>query len=429
MDVTPQAPTPSPIVQTDQHHIVSPPVTVISTDLQGTPQQNLEDSVGVDSVGVDSVEENEPSSPEPLRRSQRYRPQRSDWINPPYSPTGFRNSQNYVLESNHNPGTSTNAQMHIAVDTSSQSAFPPKPQSFEEAMRSAEASKWRRAAEEEYNSLLENNTWSLEDLPPGRTPIEGKWIFRRKLGADGNVDRYKARFVVRGFKQVSGVDYIETELFSPVVRNQSIRFMVALSAKLDMLLEHMDVVTAFLNGDLKETVYIKQPQGFEDPNFPEKFCKLLKALYGLKQSPKTWFEKIDEFLLSIGFKHSLSDPNLYIMNEKDGFAVLALYVDDLVLAATNRKLMDKIKVALIERFKMKNLGDLSYCLRVQVLRDRSAGIIMLHQSKYITEILQRFNLFEAKPLSTPMATDIKLSKEQQPKDQAEMDEMSKVPYK
>lgn len=295
-------------------------------------------------------------------------------------------------------------------------------------MKSAEASKWKQAAEEEYNSLLENKTWSLEDLPPGRIPIEGKWIFRRKLGSDGNVERYKARLVVRGFKQVSGVDYVETELYSPVVQNQSIRFMVALSAELDMLLEHMDVVTAFLNGDLKETVYIRQPQGFENSDFPDKFCRLLKALYGLKQSPKAWFEKIDEFLISIGFKHSQSDPNLYIMNEKEGFATLALYVDDLVVAATLQKLMDKIKGALTERFKMKELGDLSYCLGVHVVRNRSAGTIMLHQSKYVSEILQRFNLTAA-TLSTPMTTDVKLSKDQQPQGQAEIDEMKDVPYK
>lgn len=91
---------------------------------------------------------------------------------------------------------------------------------------------------------------------------------------------------MHGFRQVAGVDYIETELFAPVVRNQSLTFMITLTAKLDMFFEHLDVCTAFLNEDLKETMYIRQPEGFEDPDFFDKFCRLLKALYGLKQSPK-----------------------------------------------------------------------------------------------------------------------------------------------
>lgn len=129
---------------------------------------------------------------------------------------------------------------------------------------------------------------------------------------------------MRGFKQVAGIDYIEAKLFAPVVINQSIRFMLALSAELDMFLEHLDMCTAFLNGDLKETVCIRQPEGFEDPDFPEKFWRLLKALYGLKQSPKAWFEKIDEFLHSLGFKHSNNDPNMYVMQDKDRMVILAL---------------------------------------------------------------------------------------------------------
>lgn len=356
----------------------------------------------------------------PPRRSVRYRPPRHEWSQPPYTPTDFR-PQVHVTESA--PKSEKSKLKLLAVD------LPLEPRTFSEAMNSSESLQWREAAQEEYNSLMENNTWILEAAPPGRTPIEGKWIFRRKVGPEGYVDRYKARFVVRGFKQVAGIDYIESKLYSFVVRNQSIRFFLALTAEWDMFLEHMDVCTAFLNGELKEIVYIKQLEGFEDPNFPDKLCRLLKALYGLKQSSKAWFEKIDEFLLAIRFKLSDSNPNLYVKDCKDGFAMLALYVDDLVLAAATQKLLDQIKYQLIERFKMKNLGNLTYCLGVQVLRNRSAGSITIHQSKYITEIVRRFNLTEAKSLSTPMVTSLKLSSDGQLVSAEEKREMSKFRYR
>lgn len=143
------------------------------------------------------------------------------------------------------------------------------------------SSKWQQAAQEEFKSLLENNTWTLVDLPPGRRAIDGKWIFRCKYALDGNVDRYKARFVVRGFRQQPGVDYIEHKLFSPGVRVQIIRYLMALVAELDWELEHIDVVTAFLNSNLQETVYLTQPKGFKDKQYPHRVCKLRKTLYGL----------------------------------------------------------------------------------------------------------------------------------------------------
>lgn len=114
---------------------------------------------------------------------------------------------------------------------------------------------------------MENGTWVLEDLPPGRKAIDGKWVFRRKYKPDGTVDRYKARFVVRGFKQISGIDYMEHELFSPVVRIQIVKFLLVLAIEMDMELEHLDVSTAFLNGDLKETIFINQPKGFTNRKF------------------------------------------------------------------------------------------------------------------------------------------------------------------
>lgn len=188
------------------------------------------------------------------RRSQRTLRARQDWLQPPYSPPDFRYSQK-----SNEPVTAGNMTQAFILQAMSAAAQALEPGSYAEAMNTPKRDKWLLAAKDEFNSLIENETWSLVDLPPGRRAIEGKWVFKRKYHADGSLERFKARFVVRGFRQQPGVDYIEHELFSPVVRVSTIRFLMALVAELDWELEQLDVVTAFLNGDLQETVYVTQP--------------------------------------------------------------------------------------------------------------------------------------------------------------------------
>lgn len=259
-----------------------------------------------------------------------------------------------------------------------------EPATFEQAMNSPEKDLWLKAAKEEYDLLIENKTWRLENLPAGRKVIEGKWVFRRKFNQDGSVDRYKARFVVRGFRQVSGVDYLKHEIFSPIVRIQTVRFLLALTAELNLELKHLDVCTAFLYGDLKEEMYVKQSLGFKDKKNLTKVCRLLKSLYGLKQPPKHWYEKIDFVLLDNGFIHCESDPNLYILLDETAIVLLAVYVDYLILAASTKALVSKVKDILVSQFKKKLLGDLNYCLGVQVVRNRSQGTVFIKTSIFMT---------------------------------------------
>lgn len=175
-------------------------------------------------------------------------------------------------------------------------------------------------------------------------------------------------------------------------------------------------VPLFLYGDLKA---VKQPTGFEDKAYPDKVCRLLKSLYGLKQSPKNWYDKIDLVLLQNGFIHCESDPNLYVMIDGNEMVLLALYVDDLILAATSKALVRKVKEILISQFTMKILGSLNYCLGVQVMRNRQQGTVSIYKSKYISDILSRFNLVEARPVSTPIAVGTKLSLDDQPASEQE----------
>ena len=158
-----------------------------------------------------------------------------------------------------------------------------EPKSIEEALSSEFAKEWKVAADSEYESLIENQTWDLVELPDGRKPIGCKWVFKVKHTSDGKVERFKARLVAKGYAQKYGIDYDET--FSPVVRFSSIRALLAFAVQNDMLIHQMGVVTAFLNGELKEEIYMQQPDGYLQPGKEELVCKLKKSLYGLKQSP------------------------------------------------------------------------------------------------------------------------------------------------
>jgi hypothetical protein len=183
-------------------------------------------------------------------------------------------------------------------------AFSEEPQTVEDALKGKDGKKWEIAMQEKYDSLLVNNNWSLVPLPKGRKPISCKWVFKIKHGVDGEVERYKARLVARGFTQTFGVDY--NEAFAPVAKFVSIRCILALAAIEDMEIHQMDVKTAFLNGDLEEEIYMEQPEGFTHEG-DHLVCKLHKSLYGLKQSPRAWNQKLDTFLKNIKFTKSDAD--------------------------------------------------------------------------------------------------------------------------
>ena len=158
------------------------------------------------------------------------------------------------------------------------------PKTFGEALRSIDAPFWKEAINNEMNSLKENKTWFLTDLPPGCRSIGCKWIFRKKLRIDGSVDKFKARLAVIGCQQVEGVDFFDT--YSPVSKITTIRVLIVVTCIFNLQIRQMDVKTAFLNGDLEEEIYMKQPEGFIKSGKENKVCKLVKSLYGLKQAPK-----------------------------------------------------------------------------------------------------------------------------------------------
>ena len=234
-----------------------------------------------------------------------------------------------------------------------------EPLSMDEALNSDFRAEWKKAADYEYHSLLENNTWELVPLPSGRQPIGSKWLFKVKHTSDGTVERFKARLVAKGYAQTPSIDYGET--FSPVVKFQSIRVLLALAAQYGLVLHQMDVVTAFLNGDLDETIYMQQPDGYVQKGKEQLVCKLNKSLYGLKQSPRCWNKVFAEFMRSFGFNQSAADPCIYI-RDGNSISVVAVYADDLIIATKTVEEIETLKQLLQSQFKMKDIGESHSCL-------------------------------------------------------------------
>ena len=269
---------------------------------------------------------------------------------------------------------------------------------------------WRAAMQEEFSALLVNHTWDLVPRPPRSNVVTGKWVFKHKFRADGSLERYKARWVLRGFTQRPGIDYDET--FSPVVKPATVRTVLSLAVSRSWPVHQLDVKNAFLHGTLSETVYCAQPAGFEDNSRPDFVCRLNRSLYGLKQAPRAWYSRFATFLLQLGFVETKSDTSLFVYRRGSETAYLLLYVDDIVLTASSADLRQRIIAALQREFSMKDLGELHHFLGMQVQRT-SCGLF-LSQHQYMLDILDRAGMADCKPCSTPVDINLKLSADGNP---------------
>lgn len=283
----------------------------------------------------------------------------------------------------------------------------PLPRSVRDALSDPN---WRSAMQAEFDALIANDTWSLVPRPPGVNVVTGKWIFRHKLHADGSLDRYKARWVLRGFTQRPGLDYDET--FSPVVKPATVRVILSLALSQDWPIHQLDVKNAFLHGTLAETVYCVQPTGFVDSSGPGLVCRLNKSLYGLKQAPRAWHHRFASYLSSIGFVETKSDSSLFIYRRGSDTAYLLLYVDDIVLTASSAQFLRQVIAALQREFAMTDMGQLHHFLGISVTR--SAKGMFLSQRQYTLDILERAGMSACKPCSTPVDLHSKLSEDGPP---------------
>ncbi|KAJ9567517.1 hypothetical protein OSB04_003483 [Centaurea solstitialis] len=283
-----------------------------------------------------------------------------------------------------------------------------EPLSYKAAMDSSEAPYWKEAIQSEIESILQNNTWILVDLPSGHKTIGYKWIFKRKLRPDGMIEKYKARLVAKGYRQKEGQDFFDT--YSPVTRITSIRTLMAIAAIHNLEIHQMDVKTAFLNGELDEEIYMQQPEGFVVKGQENKVCKLVKSLYGLKQAPKQWHEKFDQTLLSQGFQINECDKCVYVKQYKNTCVIICLYVDDMLIMGTNLDVINQTKTMLNSSFDMKDLGRADVILGIKI-HQNSEGYI-LSQSHYIEKVLKKFGHYEDRPVVTPFDPSTSLKKNQ-----------------
>lgn len=268
------------------------------------------------------------------------------------------------------------------------------PHSYEEAMKREDKKEWIKAMQEEIDSLKKNEVYDLIDRPQGNI-VTNKWVLKIKRKPNGEIERYKARLVARGFSQVHGIDYSET--YAPVANMISIRMLFAYAAMTQLKMAQFDVKTAFLYGDLDETVYMEQPEGFEEPG--NKVCLLKKSLYGLKQSPRQWNMKFTKFLTDMNLTMSQQDNCVFY--KLDPLVIIAIYVDDGLIFAERETDIEEIIERLKQTFEIHTL-EVSSFLGFQISRAKS-GEIALHQTTYIKNVLKRFAMDRCNPVESPLS--------------------------
>ncbi|CAI7744709.1 unnamed protein product [Closterium sp. NIES-53] len=272
----------------------------------------------------------------------------------------------------------------------------PEPKTLAEALSGPDAEKWKQSVKEEYDSLLENETWELCELPPRKKAISSKLIFRHKYGPDGELTCYKSRLVAKGFQQTKGKDF--DEIFAPVGKGTTQRVMLGMAANRGWKIKQMDITTAFLNGIILEELHMLQPEGLDDGS--GRVCRLKKAIYGLKQAPRAWYHKLEETLLAGGFKKSECDHSLFLLQEKEQFLMLLVYVDDILLFSKSSAMIEHVE-EMLERDYLE-MGDVKYYLAMHVERDLDKGVLRLHQRKYCEGLAEKYGLQDGGKPATPL---------------------------
>lgn len=270
------------------------------------------------------------------------------------------------------------------------------PTCFQDLASRPDKQKWMEAVNEELQALVENETWFLVPMPDHKKPINCMWVFALKFDENGNLNRFKARLVVKGCAQKPGIDFNET--YAPVAKLVTLRVFLCLVNKERMFMYQLDVKNAFLNGNLTEEIYMYPPEGLPVPN--NTVCKLNKSLYGLKQAPLEWNRKFDEAIKLMGFTQCLADKCLYVKKDQHGLVYLLLYVDDILIASCNQEILLQVQSQLMSKFKMRDLGEASHFLGIKITRNENG--MFLSQESYLQKVLQKFAMDLCAPVKTPL---------------------------
>ncbi|GKA36013.1 retrovirus-related pol polyprotein from transposon TNT 1-94 [Tanacetum coccineum] len=257
---------------------------------------------------------------------------------------------------------------------------------------------WFEAMQEEIYEFDRLQAWELVPKPDYVMIIALKWIYKVKLDEYGDVLKNKVRLVAKGYRQEEGIDFEES--FEPVARIEAIRIFIANAASKNMIIYQMDVKTAFLNGELKEEVYVSQPEGFVDPDHPTHVYRLKKGLYGLKQALRAWYNTLSRFLPDNKFSKGVVDPTLFTQKIGKHILLIQIYVDDIIFASIDPKACDIFSKEMSSKFQMSMMGQMSFFLGLQV--SQSPRGIFINQSKYALEILTKYGMDSSHPVDTLM---------------------------
>ena len=290
------------------------------------------------------------------------------------------------------------------------------PKTIEEALYGPDKDIWTSAALDELASLQAYGTWELLPKPDHARPLPLMWVFTEKFNSRGERERCKGRLVVKGFMQRAGIDFAET--FAPVAKYPTVRALLAKAAYDDWDLHHLDVKTAFLNGELQEEIWVQDPPGFPMSG-PGTALRLRRTLYGLKQAPREWHRKLSSVLFELDFEASSADAGLYIMRDADGstVAALATVVDDMLLAAPSSTSKD-IKDNLLAPFDARDLGEPTQFSGIAIYRDRKAKTIKICQERHVTDLLSKYGLETGRGRIMPFPAGAVLTKAGEPLDTA-----------
>ena len=280
--------------------------------------------------------------------------------------------------------------------------LPKEPSTVKEALNGPHANDWKKAMDAEMATLTERGTWELVELPKGQRPVGVKWVFKVKTNADGSIERFKARLVAKGFTQVHMQDYFET--YAPVSDYTTARLLLAVVAVKQLHLVQLDVKNAFLYGGMDATVFMKQPEGYDDGS--HRACKLIKSLYGLKQSPRMWYQRLSDALTRIGFRKSIHDHALFMRtnNKNECTTWCLVYVDDILMASSMKEEIHKCITQLQKEFTLTIVEKLTQFLGMNLNYDMNKGELSLKADKYIEKLESKFHVTTTKRCLTPLFT-------------------------
>lgn len=294
-----------------------------------------------------------------------------------------------------------------------------EPNTYKQAITSPQSQEWQKAMQAEVDELQNQNTWSLTELPHDKTPLKGRWVYKIKTDLNGNITKYKARWVVKGFNQILGIDYLDT--FSTTCRPESYRIIFILAINQKWHLTQYDVKNAFIHAAIDKEIYVEQPHGFikiEDLTNNENkhtnskktslYCKLNKALYGLKQSPRLWYEHLLGVLKNHGFIAMPYDSAIFIHNELR--IIIICHVDDLIITGPDKNKINDLVSKITKQIKLEKIGNINQFLGMEITTEYDKQIINMNQNKYTVNLLERFDKNNMNPVTSPVEMGINLER-------------------